>query len=84
MIDSIRQKMVIEGEIVSIVHIINSQTTAPNLEWTYIYEFSDKQDAVWFEENRNAFVADQEGGRCVRFDAIVVYGTSPIIDTIGK
>ena len=73
-----------EMEIVAIIHIINQKTSVPNLEWTYIYEFTEKEDADWFEENRNAYVAIQEGGRCVRFDNVVVFGNSPLIDTIGK
>ena len=73
-----------EIEIVAIIHVINQETSVPNLEWTYIYEFSKKEDADWFEENRNAYVATQEGGRCIRFDNVVVFGNSPLIDTIGK
>jgi len=79
MIDAIRQKLVLEGEIVSVVHIMNQKTSAPNLEWVYVYEFTEETDAAAFEENRQAYAETIEGGVCFRHGNIVVYGNSPII-----
>ena len=73
-----------EIEIVAIIHVINQETSVPNLEWTYIYEFSKKEDATWFEENRSAYVSSLEEGRCVRFGSIVIFGTSSVIDTLSE
>ena len=82
--ENIEKDFAHEVEIVAIVHIINQTTSVPNLEWTYIYEFSDVENAKEFEKNRSNYASSLEGGRCVRFDKIVVFGTSPLIDTIGK
>lgn len=78
-IASIYGKLSLSGEILSVIHIVNKSTTPPNLEWTYIYEFSSQEDAVWFEENRKEYVSTQENGQCLRFDKIVVFGNSPVI-----
>ena len=82
--ESIEKDFVHEMEITAIVHVINQTTSVPNLEWTYIYEFSNLENAKEFEKNRNNYVSDLEGGRCVRLGRIVVFGTSPLIDEIGK
>ena len=82
--ESIEEALGHETEIVAIVHVINQKTSVPNLEFTYIYEFADLDDAKWFETNRSSYVSTLEGGRCVRLGKIVVFGTLPLIDTIGK
>ena len=80
--ESIEEDLGHETEIVAIVHVINQKTSVPNLEFTYIYEFSDLDDAKWFGNNRRNYVSTLEGGRCVRLGKIVVFGTSPLIDTM--
>ena len=82
--ENIEEDLGHETEITAIVHVINQKTSVPNLEFTYIYEFSVEKDAEWFEGNRSTYVATLDGGRCVRFGKIVIFGTSPVIDTIGK
>ena len=79
MIATIEGKLILDGEITAIVHITKSP------EWTYIYEFSIESDAIWLEENRNAFVKSIENGSCIRDGKIVIYGNSDVIKTlIGK
>ena len=82
MIESIRAKLTLQGDIVAVVHVTNPATAVPDLEWTYIYEFSNETDAIAFEENRTSFVSTQEGGRCLRRGLIVIYGNSPLIGQI--
>ena len=84
LIDPIRQKMALSGDIISIVHIINQGASTPNGDFAYIYEFSNEKDATWFEENRSAYVSSLEEGRCVRFGSIVIFGTSSVIDTLSE
>ena len=84
LIDPIRQKMSLSGDIISIVHIINQGASTPNGDFAYIYEFSNEKDATWFEENRSAYVSSLEEGRCVRFGSIVIFGTSSVIDTLSE
>lgn len=83
MIATIGGKLVLEGEIQKIVHITDKRSPSDNLIWAYLYEFSAEADAIAFEENRRKFVATVENGSCVRFGRIVVFGSSPIIPTIG-
>lgn len=82
MIASIREKLTLEGDIASVIYIINSQTSSPDLEWTYVYEFTDESDALWMEENRRLFISSVEGGTCIRRGNIVVYGNSNVIASI--
>ena len=63
LIDPIRQKMALSGDIISIVHIINQGASTPNGDFAYIYEFSNEKDATWFEENRSAYVSSLEEGQ---------------------
>ncbi|MBQ9806738.1 MAG: hypothetical protein IJW49_09580 [Clostridia bacterium] len=76
MIATIEGKLILDGEIKAIVHITKSP------EWTYIYKFSIESDAIWLEENRNAFVASLENGSCIRDGKIVIYGNSDVIKTL--
>ncbi|MBO5897577.1 MAG: hypothetical protein J6R04_01055 [Clostridia bacterium] len=82
MIDSIKAKIELEGDIVSVVHITNQNTAVPTLEWTYIYELSDARDAEWLESNRREYVSKIDGGVCVRRGNVVVFGNSPVIATL--
>lgn len=79
MIDSIKAKLVLEGDIISVVHITNQNTAVPNLEWVYVYEFSDERDAEWMEENRRTFVSGMENGDCIRSGKVVVFGNSTAV-----
>ena len=79
MIDSIKAKIELEGDIVSVVHITNQNTAVPTLEWTYVYELSDARDAEWLESNRREYVSKTDGGVCVRRGNVVVFGNSPVI-----
>ena len=81
-IASISEKLTLEGDITSVIYIINSQTSSPDLEWTYVYEFTDESDAVWMEENRRLYISSVEGGICIRRGSIVVYGNSDVIASI--
>ena len=83
MIASIRDKLTLEGDLTSVIYIINSQTTSPDLEWVYVYELTHEYDAIEMEENRRAFVSSLENGVCVRHGNIVVFGNSPVIETVG-
>lgn len=82
LIEEVKSKLVLEGDILDVIHIVNNQTAPPDLEWTYVYRFSSETDAAWFFENRSEFVKTVNNGRCVRFGNIVVYGSSSVIDSL--
>ena len=83
MIAEIRAKLNLNGEISSVVHILRSYEDG--LLWAYVYELTDENDAIAFEENRRAFVeSTEENGTCLRFGHIVVYGNSPHIASIAQ
>ncbi|MBE6593544.1 MAG: hypothetical protein E7642_06070 [Ruminococcaceae bacterium] len=83
MIATIREKLVLKGDILTVVHVIDLKTETDPRPWAYVYEFSLEEDAVAFEENRREFVdATEENGSCVRCGNIVIYGSSPTIATI--
>lgn len=86
MIASIRAKLTLNGDILTVVHLIDEQSSSSdNPKWAYIYEFSDEADAEWFEENRRAFVTStEENGLCVRRGCIVVFGSAPEISLIAS
>jgi len=74
----------LNGEISTVVHIIDSNLSTPQFEFVYVYEFTDKTDAEAFAENRMAYVETLDGGNCVLFGSIVIFGNSPLIAEIGK
>jgi len=82
LIEEIKAKLVLEGDILDVIHIVNNQTAPPDLEWTYVYHFSSETDAERFFENRSEFVKTVNNGRCVRFESIVAYGSSDVIDSL--
>ena len=77
MIAEIQGKLILDGEITKVVHIVKS-----NSEWIYVYELSNETDAIWLEENRTAFVESVVNGSCVRFGNIVVFGNSDVIKNL--
>ena len=83
MIADTRAKLDLNGDISAIVHVTRSYEGG--LIWAYVYELTDENDAIAFEENRRAFVeSTEENGTCLRFDRIVVYGNSPHIASIAQ
>ena len=83
MIADTRAKLDLNGDISAIVHVTRSYEGG--LLWAYVYELTDENDAIAFEENRRAFVeSTEENGTCLRFGHIVVYGNSPHIASIAQ
>lgn len=84
MIATIREKLSLKGDILTVVHVIDMKTETAPRPWAYVYEFSLEEDAIAFEENRREFVNSTGGskGFCVRCGNIVIYGSSPVISTI--
>lgn len=73
------KKLILNGEILSVAHATKIENEDSNLEWAYIYELSDEDDAIWLEENRTAFVSTIDNGTCIRLNKIVVFGNSSAI-----
>lgn len=76
----------LNGGISRVIHITNQSVSRddPSWSWAYIYELSNEADAILIEENRREYVDATNSGVCVRFGLIVVFGTSPVIQTIEK
>jgi len=75
----------LNGEILAIVHITDQSVSCedPDWSWAYIYEFSNEEDAIVFEENRRTFVVStEENGACIRCGKIVVFGSASAITSI--
>ncbi len=75
----------LNGEILEIVHITDQSVSRedPNWSWAYIYEFSNEEDAIAFEDNRRTFViSTEENGACIRCGKIVVFGSASVIPSI--
>lgn len=83
-ISAIEAKLILEGEITSIAHIVNQDPAASQMEFVYVYELSSEKDAAEMEENRQAYVQTIENGKCVRAGKVVVFGNSPLIDELIK
>ena len=78
--------IVLSGSVTAIVHLTRkaSEPGRSDWSWAYVYEFTEEADAIAFEENRRGFVeATEENGACVRCGLIVVFGSAPIIASVG-
>lgn len=82
MIAEIHKKLSLDGEILSVVHAAKFENEGSELEWAYIYELSNDDDAIWLEENRATFVSTIDNGICIRLNNIVIFGNSAIIQTL--
>lgn len=78
----------LNGDVTRIVHITDQSVPKDDptsFGWAYVYEFSEKSDAVAFEEDRREFVnATEEDGACIRYGRIVVFGTAQMLSFIEK
>ena len=78
--------IILSGSVTAIVHLTKkaSEPGRDDWSWAYVYEFTEEADAVAFEGNRRAFVeATEENGACVRCGLIVVFGSAPIVASVG-
>ena len=73
------------GDVLAMVQITDQLTSNPD-DRTYanVVEFEKEADAVAYEQERAAYVAETagEGGLCLRYGRVVVFGTSPILSRI--
>lgn len=79
-IEEISSKLTLEGDIISVKHIMREKDGVNY--WAYVYEMELESDAESLYENRAEFVSELEGGACRRFGNIVVYGNTQAINEL--
>lgn len=79
-IEEISSKLTLEGDILSVNHIMHEKDGTDY--WAYVYELELESDAESLYENRTEFVSELEGGVCRRFGNIVVYGNTEAINEL--